>query len=661
MVSRKATSLTVLALAAATIAAAQTPTPVRLSFADAVRRAAGTAPVVALAGLRTDEAQARVRQARAALLPSVTASAAWVNRTFNKNSLGINLSFPGAGLPTLIGPFNTYDSRLQVTQTLLDFSSVGRVRAARAQATGAIAEGGAASEAAAGTAALAYLRAARAAAVVGARQADSAIAAELVGLAQAQRAAGVSAAIDVTRARTQLVVAEGALVVARNQRDRARIDLARALGLDPATPLELTDTLTAGLGAAETPANPDSAIALAVARRPDLAAEAARGDAARRAAGAIAAERLPRIGLEADYGGNGPTVPSSIGTGQIAVQVTLPILDGFRREGRAASRKRCTNRQLFINRRIHGDDDRTRRDETRIHPPRAAGHSAGQRGRRRRAGRPAAHRVPGAGRGAGAAHRGRRAQADLEPHPRDHRQRAGGRAHAADLAESRRVRGGGAHRGQPARPGRRHHRGARRPRLPGAAGPDRRRLRRTAGDGELALARRAGGGAGAPGGGDGAQGALGPGAAAAPRPAANREPTAARRGADGGCGGGRAARGGAGSARRRGRPRGGGPGGARPRGAAALLHARHRADGGRGEQEERRGGPAGAAGSAADEPGVAGRRVDRGQHEGDAGLRRRGRRPGGHHCGRVPGTALPWARREPVARDGGEVLAAAAR
>src|SRR6266516_4478501 len=250
MVSRKVTSLTVLALAAANIAAAQTPTPVRLSFADAVRRAAGTAPVVELAGLRTDEARARVRQARAALLPSVTASAAWVNRTFNKNSLGINLSFPGAGLPTLIGPFNTYDPRLTVTQPLLDFSSVGRVRAARAQATGAIAEGGAASEAAAGTAALAYLRAARAAAVVGARQADSAIAAELVGLAQAQRAAGVSAAIDVTRARTQLVVAEGALVVARNQRDRARIDLARALGLDPATPLELTDTLTAGLGAA---------------------------------------------------------------------------------------------------------------------------------------------------------------------------------------------------------------------------------------------------------------------------------------------------------------------------------------------------------------------------------------------------------------------------
>ena len=123
--------------------------------------------------------------------------------------------------------------------------------------------------------------------------------------------------------------------VARNQRDRARIDLTRALGLDPATPLQLTDTLSAGLGVANTPTNPDSAIALAVARRPDLAAEQARGDAARRAASAISAERLPRLGLEADYGSNGPTPGSSIGTGQVALQVSLPILDGFRRERRA--------------------------------------------------------------------------------------------------------------------------------------------------------------------------------------------------------------------------------------------------------------------------------------------------------------------------------------
>jgi outer membrane protein len=334
MASRLSKVLT-LAVACAAPLAAQAP--VRLSFADAVRRAAGSAPAVELAGLRTDEAGFRVRQARAPLLPSLTASAGWVNRSFNKKSLGIEFpSFPGFSLPTLIGPFNTYDARLQVTQTLVDFSSLHRVSAARAQATGAAAEGSAVSEASAAGAALAYLRAARATTLVAARQADSAIAAELVTLAQAQRTAGVSAAIDVTRARTELVSALGALVVARNLRDRGRIDLARALGLDPATPLELADTLSAALAVADVPASPDSAAAVALARRPDLAAEAARGDAARRAGAAIAAERLPRIGVEADYGTNGPTVPSSIGTGQIAVQVTLPILDGFRREGRAA-------------------------------------------------------------------------------------------------------------------------------------------------------------------------------------------------------------------------------------------------------------------------------------------------------------------------------------
>ncbi len=167
-----------------------------------------------------------------------------------------------------------------------------------------------------------------------ARQADSSIAAELVTLAVAQKAAGVSAAIDVTRARTQLVRAEGLLIVARNERDRAHIDLARSLGLDPATPLVLTDTLAGTLGAADVPAERDALVTAALAGRPDLGAELARGTAARRTGSAIRAERLPRLGVEADYGVNGLTAPSAISTRQVAVQVTVPILDGFRREAR---------------------------------------------------------------------------------------------------------------------------------------------------------------------------------------------------------------------------------------------------------------------------------------------------------------------------------------
>ncbi len=311
------------------------PSPLRLSFADAVRLASGEVPVVALATLRTTEADARVRQARAALLPSLSLGGAWVNRDFNSKSLGIPFP-PQFNLPNPVPPFDNYDGRVTVTQTLFDWSSVARVRAAGAQADGSRAERGVTVEGAALTAALAYLRAARGQAAVAARQADSALAAELVGLAQAQKAAGVSGAIDVTRARTQLVTAEGLLIVARNQMDRARIDVTRALGLDPATPLTLTDSLAPTLGAAEVPADRNAAVTAALAGRPDLGAELARGAAARRSGTAIRAERLPRVGVEADYGVNGLTGPSALSTRQVALQVTLPILDGFRREARAA-------------------------------------------------------------------------------------------------------------------------------------------------------------------------------------------------------------------------------------------------------------------------------------------------------------------------------------
>ena len=151
--------------------------------------------------------------------------------------------------------------------------------------------------------------------------------------------AAVAAAIDVTRARTQLAVAQGLLVVARNESDRARLDLGRVLGLDPAVPLELSDTLAIGLAQANVPLDVDSAIAAATAARPDLVAELAHGETARRNGTAFANERLPRIDLAGDYGMNGLTVPEAVRTGQIAVQVTIPILDGFRREGRISEQR----------------------------------------------------------------------------------------------------------------------------------------------------------------------------------------------------------------------------------------------------------------------------------------------------------------------------------
>jgi outer membrane protein len=343
--SRPLIALIVALIGAASLPAqapSSTPSPLRLSFAGAVRQATGvsadSAPAaVTIAGFRSDAANARVRQARSTLLPSLSLAGSWVNRTFNPQTLGFNI--PGFSLPSLVPPFNAYDGRARVTQTLFDLSSLSRVHAARGQLRAANADRNAVIETAAQNAALAYARATRAQAVVAARHADSALAAELVTLAVAQQQAGVSASIDVTRAKTQLAEAVGGLVVAANQLDRARIDLARALGLDPTTPIALTDTLRPDLGAASVPMERNAAVAAAIAVRPDLVAEQARGAAARQAVSAISAERLPRLDLEADYGFSGLRPADATGTRQIAVEVTLPILDGFRREGRKAEQE----------------------------------------------------------------------------------------------------------------------------------------------------------------------------------------------------------------------------------------------------------------------------------------------------------------------------------
>ncbi|MGH7614739.1 MAG: TolC family protein [Gemmatimonadales bacterium] len=346
---------------------AQDGAPLPLSFAAAVSRAAGAAPLVTLAGFRTDEARARVREARAPLLPGLSATGSWVNQTLNKDAFGFPFpNLPGFPSGKRIGPFDLVDARLRVTQTLFDYAGIARVRAARSQLAGVQADSGLAAEAAAQATALAYLQTLRARAIVAARQADSALAAELVRLAQAQLDAEVGTAIDVTRARTQLVAAVGGLALARNLEQRARIDLAGALGLEPDTPLELTDTLAAALPLAELPLARDSLIVLALERRPDLAAEQARGFAARRASSAIAAERLPRVDLSANYGAIGVSFGEAIATRLIALQVTIPILDGFRRESRQAEQQAGVRaselRVAELRRQVAADVDAARLD-----------------------------------------------------------------------------------------------------------------------------------------------------------------------------------------------------------------------------------------------------------------------------------------------------------
>jgi outer membrane protein len=341
---------TVIIALAASIGAAQTPDSsslppsrqagvIRLSLGDAARLAARQSALAQGARFRADEAQARVRERRADLLPNFSSYVQEAGRTFNTSTLGID--FPSQpGVPPLFdprgqveGPVNTLDVRGRVQQNLLDFGAIGRVRSAQAAARSSSADAEATAEQAATTATSAYVRAMRADADLRARQADTLLATELLRIAESQLQAGTGVGLDVTRARAQLAATRAALLGSRNARDHAHLDLVRALAVPVGTDLVLTDSLST-IAAVETVPDEPALVAQALRNRPDLVAEEERVRAAKQGLSAIKAERLPSLGLVADDGVIGKNGAKLLNTYTWGLQVSVPIFDGFRREAR---------------------------------------------------------------------------------------------------------------------------------------------------------------------------------------------------------------------------------------------------------------------------------------------------------------------------------------
>ena len=359
----RAAAMTVaVAIAAAPALGAQQPSPptlgqpVRISLGDAARLAARQSNGVQAAEQRVAEAVARVRQSRAALLPELSANALQSGRTFNSVTFGISLP-SGPGQPPLfnpdgqvLGPVNTLDLRGHVQTNLIDPGAIARVRTAQTAVDAARAEIGNAGDLAASQAAIAYIRVQRGNAQLNARLADSVLARELLNIAQSQLEAGVGVALDVTRAQSQLAGIRAQLISARNERDRAQLDLRRTLNLTLDTPVELTDSLSSQVPE-DLALDEAAATARALRDRPDMRAAEEQLRVARQTVSAIRAERLPSISAFGDDGIIGKSGSSRLlPTYTYGLQLSLPVFDGFRREGRIQEQEAMT-RELDVRRR----------------------------------------------------------------------------------------------------------------------------------------------------------------------------------------------------------------------------------------------------------------------------------------------------------------------
>jgi outer membrane protein TolC len=337
--SSRLTSLLLVLLVTSTATAQDTVLTRPLTLGDAARLGARQNASAIQARYRVDQANARITQSRSDLLPSVSGYVAENGRSFNTATFGI--PFPGFDpRGQIIGPVNMFDVRGRISETFLDFGALERVKGARttARAFGATAANEA--EISAQNAANAYLRAQRADGQLSARVADSVLADSLLGIANEELRAGVGVALDVTRAQSQFASIRAQLIVARNERDRARLDLLRALGQPLTANVSLADSLT-NLAIRDTTIDEAAAIDQAMRTRPDLRAADEQIRAIEQQVTAIKAERLPSLSAFGDYGYIGDQ--KLLGTYDWGLQVSIPIFDGFRREGRIQEAKAMVN------------------------------------------------------------------------------------------------------------------------------------------------------------------------------------------------------------------------------------------------------------------------------------------------------------------------------
>jgi outer membrane protein TolC len=149
--------------------------------------------------------------------------------------------------------------------------------------------------------------------------------------------AGVSPAIDATRSEVSFAAVRTQIEVARNSADRARLDLIRALDLPSGTRLQLADSL--GLRTLGIPRTPDEAARYAREHRAELTAEHARTVAARRTLRSIVYENLPSLSFNGAYTESGRETGTLASTYNLQLLLSVPILDGFRRQKRSSEQR----------------------------------------------------------------------------------------------------------------------------------------------------------------------------------------------------------------------------------------------------------------------------------------------------------------------------------
>jgi outer membrane protein TolC len=282
------------------------------------------------------QASGQSKVARSALLPNVNGGLSETVEQLNLRAQGIHFNapsipgIPGLNIPSIVGPFNYFDLRATLTQTVVDLTASNNYRAAKESLQASRHSARDARDLVVFSVGGTYVQVIAAAARVQSARAQLDTANALYKQTSEQRGVGLVAQIDVNRSHVQMLTQQQRLVSLENDLAKQKINLARIVGLPPNDRYELSDDVAY---TAPPAIDPEDAVKQAFVQRSDLKAAEAQVRAAERALSAARAERLPSLSVSADYGAIGINPAQSHGTFSVAGSLKFPIWQGGRIEG----------------------------------------------------------------------------------------------------------------------------------------------------------------------------------------------------------------------------------------------------------------------------------------------------------------------------------------
>ncbi|PYV72028.1 MAG: TolC family protein [Acidobacteria bacterium] len=301
-----------------------------IDFKEAIDRGLRNNLGLLLSGDQTLTARGERWKALSELLPNIEARVQENVQTQSLTALGLKPSVLHAPIPRVIGPFNYFDARASLSQSLFNFRNLEKERAASESLKSAQYSYKDARELVVLAVGNSYLQSIAIAARIETTEAQVKNSQALYDKAVDQQKAGLSPAIDTLRAQVELQTRQQQLIVARNDFAKQKLAFARVIGLPPGQEFVLTEKAPYQ---SLTPLPLETYLQRAYASRSDYQAALSQVRAAELSRRAASAGRYPSLDMNANYGDIGVTPAHSNGTWQVNGSLNIPIFAGNKVHG----------------------------------------------------------------------------------------------------------------------------------------------------------------------------------------------------------------------------------------------------------------------------------------------------------------------------------------